>query len=265
MNEFLLFTVHAPLSSWGEIAVGETRGSWDRPSRSAVLGLLAAALGLTREAQAEHDALDSGYGVAVRLDAAGWPLVDYHTTQAPTASVAKKLGATTRAHLLAAGEPLTGLSRRTYRQDAVATVAVWASGGARWSLDVLAEALRRPVFTLYAGRKGNALGLPLAPEVLAVESLAEAFLQRAEGRGIRPGAPGPTFDFIRALWAALEPGEGWGREVAHDPLPGGHTGLTPQRREVRRDAAPHRLLWQFSERTVEIGLLPGSAIEEVTT
>ena len=30
MTGFLLFTLYAPLASWGEIAVGETRGSWDR-------------------------------------------------------------------------------------------------------------------------------------------------------------------------------------------------------------------------------------------
>ena len=73
MTEFLLLTLYAPLASWGDIAVGEVRGSWDRPSRSAVLGLVAAALGVDRADQAAHDALDVGYGVAVRQDAAGAP------------------------------------------------------------------------------------------------------------------------------------------------------------------------------------------------
>lgn len=79
--EFLLLTLYAPLSSWGGIAVGEERNSWDRPSRSAVLGLVAAALGVARDDQASHDALDWGYGVAVRLDVAGSSVVDYHTAQ----------------------------------------------------------------------------------------------------------------------------------------------------------------------------------------
>lgn len=245
MTEFLLFTLYAPLASWGEIAVGEVRGSWDRPSRSAVLGLVAAALGIVREDQEAHDALDEGYGVAVRLDAAGAPLSDYHTAQTVAASTVRKARPRTRAALLAAGEPETILSRRAYRQDALATIALWARPGARWPLAALAGALRRPAFVLYAGRKANALGAPLAPEVVAASTLAAALERRA---------PPPA-----ALAAErLRPGSGWGREVAHDPCEGFASGLIPQRRQVRRDAAPQRSRWQFAERVVEIGV-PGEA------
>ena len=45
---FLLFTLYAPMGSFGEIAVGERRMSWARPGRSAVLGLVAAAQGIER-------------------------------------------------------------------------------------------------------------------------------------------------------------------------------------------------------------------------
>ncbi len=96
MTSFLLFTIYAPFASWGDIAVGETRGSWDRPSRSAVLGLLGAALGIVREDQAAHDALDIGYGVAVRADAVGVALRDYHTAQTADASRVRKARARTR-------------------------------------------------------------------------------------------------------------------------------------------------------------------------
>lgn len=256
MTEFLLFTLHAPLTSWGEIAVGEMRGSWDRPSRSAVLGLVAAALGLTRDAQADHDALDSGYGVAVRLDAPGAPMVDYHTAQTVAENVARRLGPTTRARLLVAGEPRTILSRRWYRQDTVATVALWAKDGARWPLAELADALGNPTFTLYAGRKANALGLPLAPEVAAAATMAEAFLRREETRGIRSDAPTAVRESLGRVWVALRPRDGWGREVSHDADGEIVTGLVPHRREVRRDAAPHRARWHYAERVVEVGLLP---------
>ena len=37
MPEFLTFVLAAPLAAMGEIAVGERRGTWDRPGRSAVL------------------------------------------------------------------------------------------------------------------------------------------------------------------------------------------------------------------------------------
>ncbi|MBX6365076.1 MAG: type I-E CRISPR-associated protein Cas5/CasD [Gemmatimonadetes bacterium] len=262
MSEFLLFTLHAPLASWGDIAVGETRGSWDRPSRSAVLGLLAAALGLTRDEQERHDALDAGYGVAVRLDAPGTPLVDYHTTQLVASSAARRAGARTRAELLRVAKSETMLSRRAYRQDALATVALWARPTAAWSLDELAAALRRPVFVPYAGRKANVFGLPFAPEVIEAPTLAVAFRRRAETRGVRPDAPPAVRQWVDEVWRRLRPRDGWGREVAHDRWDGGETGFVPLRREVRRDASPHRARWHFADRSVDVALLPEAPEQE---
>lgn len=262
MSEFLLFTLHAPLASWGDIAVGETRGSLDRPSRSAVLGLVAAALGLTRDEQERHDALDAGFGVAVRLDAPGTPLVDYHTTQTVAASAARRAGARTRAELLRAAEPDTILSRRGYRQDALATAALWPRSSAAWSLGELAAALRRPVFVPYAGRKANAFGLPFAPEVIEAPTLAVAFRRRAETRGIRVDAPPAVRQWVDEVWHRLRPRDGWGREVAHDHWDAGETGLVPLRREVRRDASAHRSRWHFADRSVDVGLLPAAPEQE---
>jgi CRISPR system Cascade subunit CasD len=245
VTDFLLFTLYAPLVSWGDIAVGESRGSWDRPSRSAVLGLLGAALGIEREHQEAHDALASDYGVAVRLDAAGATLSDYHTAQTVAASAVKRARPRTRAALLASGERETILSRRAYRQDALATAALWARGGARWTLQELADALRRPAFVLYAGRKANALGAPLDPAVSSAATLKDVFATRE---------PAP-----RALDARRIVGRsGWGREVAHDEIrqeDGFESGLIPFRRDVRRDVPVHRARWQFAERVVEVGLL----------
>ncbi len=243
MTEFLLFTLYAPLASWGDIAVGEERGSWDRPSRSAILGLLGAALGLVREDARAHDALDDGYGVAVRLDVPGRPIVDYHTAQtAPEAAVRRRRPAT-RAAVLAAGMPETTVSRRVYREDALATVAIWARAQARWPLQELAARLREPVFVLYAGRKANALGLPVAPAIVRAATLREAFEQRA-------GPPALAADRLRPAFP-------FSMEVSHDACDGFDAGLEPVRRERRRDTAPRRDRWQFAERTVYVGLLPG--------
>jgi CRISPR-associated Cas5-like protein len=44
MARFLTLTFAAPLASFGAIAVGERRPSWDRPGKSAALGLVAGAL-----------------------------------------------------------------------------------------------------------------------------------------------------------------------------------------------------------------------------
>lgn len=242
MTEFLLFTIYAPLSSWGEIAVGESRGTWDRPSRSAVLGLVAAGLGLVREDGNMHAALNDGYGVAVRLDVPGTALADYHTAQTVSASVVKKRRPATRAELLSAGERETILSRRGYRLDAMTTAALWPRRGARWRLPELKEALLAPRFVLYAGRKANALGLPTDPAIVTAATLADAMRQRTSDRARAAG-----FDLER-LGLVSEP------EVSHDPCEGFDSGLRPLRREMRRDTSADRARWQFAERVVDVGL-----------
>lgn len=250
MTEFLLFTLYAPLASWGDVAVGEERGSWDRPSRSAVLGLLGAALGVLREDAAGHDALDEGYGVAVRRDVPGRPIVDYHTAQTAPEKALRQGRPATRAGLLAAAVPETAVSRRVYREDALATVALWARPGARWPLEELAARLRQPTFVLYAGRKANALALPVAPAIVRAPTLRQALEQRADP---------PVLAMDR-----LRPEAFRSIEVSHDPCDGFDAGLEPARRERRRDAAPRRDRWQFAERTVYVGLLsrPGARSEQ---
>jgi CRISPR system Cascade subunit CasD len=240
VTDFLLFTLYSPLSSWGEIAVGEARGSWDRPSRSAVLGFVAAALGLVREERDGHAALDDGYGVAVRLDAAGAPLGDYHTAQTVSASLVKKRRPSTRAELLATRDRETILSRRVYRQDALATIAMWARGEARWPLGDLADALRRPAFVLYAGRKANPLGLPADPEVLSAPTLAAALAHRTHDRARHAGFALERLDLARVT------------EVSCDADALVDSGMLRMRSEIRRDSAPERERWQFAERVVDV-------------
>lgn len=243
MRNFLLFTIYAPLASWGDIAVGEARGSWDRPSRSAILGLIAGALGLTRDDETAHGALDAGYGIAVRLDARGAPLVDYHTAQTVSASAVRRQAPATRGAALRAAERETILSRRTYYQDALATIAVWTRNEAHWPLDALAAALRSPRFTPYAGRKANAVGAPFAPHVVLASTIAEALAQRADP--VPSGIDGRL----------LRPRAGWGREVMHD-ICEFDSGLGETRRVVRRDGSPDRSRWLFAERVAVVGVLP---------
>ena len=241
MTAFLRFTIYAPLASWGDPAVGEIRGSWDRPSRSALLGLVAAALGVLREDDPTHARLDASLGVAVRVLAGGEGLVDYHTTQNPKASVVKRAAPATRRDALAAGEPGTALSKRSLRQDALYVAALWLKPGASVTLEEISAALRSPVFTLYAGRKANALGLPLAPAIVDAESLAAALRDE-------PALP-EEFRYLRTRGA-------WGREVAHDPCDDFPPALIAEQIVTRRDDSPLRSRWQFSNRVVHIGRIP---------
>lgn len=254
MTAFLLASLYAPIASWGDITVGERRTSWDRPSRSAILGLLAAALGLTRDDQEAHEALETSLGFAVRVDAPGKVIVDYQTAQTLPQTEMKRSGARMRRDMITHGEAVNGLetilSRRELRVDAAYTLAFWvrSEGQPRWSLNDLKNALNTPVFTLYAGRKANPLGCPLRPEVGEFETLADAFAGRK---------PVPMLDGYSGLGSRGRKGQrGAELSVSSDVDPRITLGFPEQRRETRRDASPNRSRWQFANRAVTVGSVP---------
>ena len=169
MAPFLCLRLHGPLASWGEVAVGERRPSAPNPSRSAALGLLAAAAGIRREDADQWAELDRCVGFASRTDAPGELLVDFHTAQGPDEKLlreqekaARKAGepwhrpATRRAELaFGRSELSTLLSSRQFRVDALWHGAFWLWPGApsRWSLEGFRDGLLRPFFLPYLGRK----------------------------------------------------------------------------------------------------------------
>ncbi|BCX83024.1 CRISPR system Cascade subunit CasD [Methylomarinovum caldicuralii] len=233
MAELLLFQLYGPLASWGEPAVGEYRPSATHPGKSQIAGLLGAALGLTRDREEELAALAGGYGLAVRIDAEGELLRDYHTTQVPPARRGRTF--TTRAEELAVDDLYTILSQRDYRVEAAWTCVLWATASAPYPLADLAEALRRPRFTLYLGRKSCPPALPLRPELIDSATLKDAF------------AGYPLDDRLGWLKRPERHRYFW-----EEPLPDGlASGFTAQEKlwvVPRRDRPGSRRRWQFATR-----------------
>lgn len=241
MPAYLTFALVAPLASFGGIAVGERRGGWDRPARSAVLGLLGACLGVRRDDDAGQTALSEEYGLALFCHAPGRLLADYHTTQVPSAQRGRRFA--TRAQELAAPELNTILSRRDYRSGAWHLGAVWPRIAApRWSLAALAAAMERPAFTPSLGRKSCPLGLPLAPRIAEAADPAAALLDR---RVTGPEAHLP--DGRRLLRDSLAdmPGE---PVVVLDAADIARDDPRLRRIELRRDQPRSRRRWQFDLR-----------------
>ncbi|PVY79150.1 CRISPR-associated Cas5e family protein [Tamilnaduibacter salinus] len=173
--EALIFQLYGPLASWGAPAVGETRPSSDHPGRAALLGLLAAALGIRRDDGPGQQALASSVRFAVKQFSAGRLMRDYHTVQVPGRD--KKARYFTRKDELAVPKDKlnTVLSSREYRQDGLWQVAVLLNEHSDWNLDELQTALKTPVFTPYLGRKACPLAAPLAPKKVQANGLREAF------------------------------------------------------------------------------------------
>ena len=239
--QFLLFTLYAPMASFGEIAVGERRMSWAMPSRSAVLGLVAAARGLDRADDGVHLELEESLYYAVRTDAPGRSLLDYHTAQMPKArrgrSYTTRREEVSEEDLIVAGRVGRGrldetvISTREWLSDTCFTVCLWEREGSGISLDDLAAALREPQFVLYVGRKSGPLGLPLDPALVVAETFDEAFKERQ-----RNPVEQQVLDSIRT-------GNGTSARVAVD-----HDAATGGRIERRRDSIVNRTRWQFGER-----------------
>ncbi len=241
MTEFLAFRLYGPMVAWGLPAVGEIRPVQEYPGRSAILGLLGACLGLDRDDAAGQRALAEGYGLAVRVDAPGRLLDDYHTVQAPRAQKGFS-PATRRAELVQDRTPLeTIVTRRGYRVEALAAVALWARPGARWPLADLVEALRRPRFMPYLGRKSCPLALPPCPVAVSAEDLPQALAEAGVRWKAMDAAMGRCLDRLprgrdRRLLA-------WDEDLDPPPVPADRVT-----RHRRRDQPGDRMRWQFHER-----------------
>ena len=173
MKDYLLFQLYGPMAAWGDTAVGEFRPSHGHPTRSAILGLTAAALGIRRHEEERLRDLENSCRVAVRLDSPGEVMRDYHTTQVPPEQ--RKVRHYTRRDELSADNLHTILSQRDYRTDSAATVALSPATNPPLSLQQLADALRQPALALYLGRKSCPLALPLLPKIVQADNLKSAF------------------------------------------------------------------------------------------
>jgi CRISPR system Cascade subunit CasD len=124
----LLLRLAAPLQSWGIASKFDTRDTAREPTKSGVIGLLAAALGRSRT-----ENLDDLKGLCfgVRIDQPGVLLRDYHTARQKN-------------------DKASFVTTRYYLADAVFLIGL---EGEEDLLQKLAAALQNPVFPLYLGRR----------------------------------------------------------------------------------------------------------------
>ena len=170
----LLFRLYGPLASWGDVAPGRHRPTVTMPTRSAVLGLLAAALGTRRDDEPAHERLSKAIGIAARQESSPSLFSDYHTAQTPTRERNAEW-ATRTDELTRAAKVNTILTEREYLQDAAFTIATWERAGATVSLDRLESALRTPRYPPFLGRRSCPTALPFGPHVVDAPTLREAF------------------------------------------------------------------------------------------
>jgi CRISPR system Cascade subunit CasD len=256
MTRWLILSLTAPMAGQGELAGFERRGLANRPTKSQVLGLIGAGLGLTRDDADAQRALSDGYRVAFRLARhsadspfrrrLGTVMQDYHTVE--TVAGRRGFHPRTRAHALAEGEVHTMITRRDYVCDVITDAAVCANEGARWPLEDVAEALKTPHFTLYFGRKSCPFTLPVNPRVVEAGDALDAFRagDAAESEAARA--------LRRDYRLTAEPAD----LAADVDDPAMRKTNAAPRRHRRRDHPTDRIKWHFTSRQEAVIGWPGA-------
>lgn len=135
------------------------------PTRSAVVGLLGAALGITRARYNELYQLSSNIEIAVQVNSCGEKMMDYHTVQnfrSPQGKIQKG----------------TKPTYREYWCDSEHTFAVSAD---EELIEQLMLKVQVPEFTLFQGRKSCPLTRPLYETTLNEDNPANALKQQDGG------------------------------------------------------------------------------------
>ncbi len=175
MGDYLILKLYGPMQAWGEHTFEGYRPSANIPSRSALIGLLGACLGIKRNDRERLQQLAESICFAVckedrflirrsgkKVAMPTVKLADYHTVKE-------------------AREDYTGLKShetiqtwREYLFDAFYTVAVWNIEPASISLNELEQAVKKPLFTPYLGRRCCPLSRPLFETRVVAENAQTA-------------------------------------------------------------------------------------------
>ncbi len=195
----LLLRLSGPLQSWGDSSRFTRRATRSEPTKSGILGLLAAAQGRRRTDPIE-DLVQLRFGV--RIDQRGRLLRDFHTAHSHE------------------GVPMP-LSQRYYLADATFLAGVEGDGSL---IEALAQALRSPRFPLFLGRRACTPSEPVFYDVVdgdlisclrSVDWLASPWYRRQQAK---------TVDLELVVDAG--PGEGGSESVRDVPV-----AFDPRQRE----------------------------------
>jgi CRISPR system Cascade subunit CasD len=161
MSNVLLLRLSAPLQSWGMSSRFSIRDTAKEPSKSGVIGLLCAALGISRDdANTDNSTFNAltKLKFGVRINQEGVMQKDYHTAQ----HIAKADG----------GIKETELSTRWYLADADFLVGLESED--LHFLETLQTAVKNPKWQLFLGRKSF---VPSVPIYLAKDGIQDGELE----------------------------------------------------------------------------------------
>ncbi len=186
-KEYLILKLSGTLQAWGKHTYEDYRPTHLFPTRSGLLGLLAACLGLNREDLVSQNALNKSVSLAVRADDNDRDIpisiiTDFHTIQ----GVPKASGAI---------NAYAVITKREYLCDAQFTVALEFRAEASYNLAAVAEAVKNPFYTPFLGRRSCPCSRPLFDQVVQANSLNEALAQTPPHKGISYSEVAPQTNY----------------------------------------------------------------------
>lgn len=164
MNEYIILRLKGVLQSWGGHTYEDYRPSNLFPTRSGLVGLLAACLGIDRKDLDNQKALSDSFRYAVRVDETPnrfHKITDFHTILE-----ARKVDGTPNKNPV--------VSRREYLCDASFTVVLKFMDNAAFDSQKIVKFLQTPVFTPFLGRRSCPLSVPPFHSSVQAESLIKA-------------------------------------------------------------------------------------------
>jgi len=161
MARYLILKLQGVMQAWGGHTYEDYRPCHVFPTRSGLLGLLAACLGIDRS---------DADGLQTLADS------DFHTVLRARRVDGK-----------AGKNPV--VSRREYLCDASFSVVIEFAPGAAFDLDRIADALAKPCYTPFLGRRSCPLGRPLLESVVEAANLEAAVEALPGGGTVYSGQP----------------------------------------------------------------------------
>ena len=168
----LLLRLAAPLQAWGVDSKFDIRRTGREPTKSGVVGLLAAAKGLRRDDAGALEPLRL-LRMGVRVDREGRMLRDFHTVWGFKRGAGNRIAYDKQTGRPVPADKNTYVTTRYYLSDAVFLVGLEGDAALLGDLDA---ALKRPAFPLFLGRRACPPTLPLTLGIreLALEPALEA-------------------------------------------------------------------------------------------
>lgn len=174
MADYLIIKLQGAMQSWGSHTYEDYRPSHIFPTRSAIIGLLGACIGIDREDITQRNALNNSLTqLTVRADSrltdsSKVPLKMHKITDFHTVQNARKVGGAFRKDAI--------VSRREYLCDAEFSVAMVFDKDQGYSLETIKQAIQKPYYTPFLGRKSCPLQRPLYEAILAADNVQSALM-----------------------------------------------------------------------------------------